>query len=87
MDSRDLSTAERIRSFIDEELIDDPIEGDPLSSEALDSLAIENLVTYIEATFGVRLRDEEVVAKNFASVPTLADFVNRKRSAARLNGE
>jgi len=87
MDSGDLSTAERIRSFIDQELMDDPAaEGDPLSNDALDSLAIEQLVSYIEEAFGVRLRDDEVVAKNFASVPTLAELVNRKRSAARLNG-
>lgn len=87
MDSGDLSTAERIRSFIDEQLLDDgPTEGDPLSDEALDSLAIEQLVTYIEETFGVAFRDDEVVAKNFASVPTLAHVVNQKIDAARLNG-
>ena len=87
MESGDLSTAERIRSFIDEELMDDgPIEGDPLTDEALDSLAIEQLVSYIEDTFGVTFRDDEIVARNFASVPTLAQLVNQKISAARLNG-
>ena len=87
MDSRDLSTAERIRSFIDKELLDDgPTEGDPLADEALDSLAIEQLVSYIEDAFGVSFRDDEVVAKNFASVPRLAEVVNQKRGAARLNG-
>jgi acyl carrier protein len=87
MDSRDLSTAERIRSFIDEELMDDgPTEGDPLTNEALDSLAIEQLVSYIEDAFGVTFRDDEIVARNFASVPTLAQFVNQKLSAAGLSG-
>jgi acyl carrier protein len=87
MDSRDLDTAERIRSFIDEELMDDPADdGDPLAAGLLDSLAIEQLVSYIEEAFGVRFRDEEVVARNFASVPTLAKVVNQKRSAAGLTG-
>jgi acyl carrier protein len=87
MDSRDLSTAERIRSFIDEELMDDgPTAGDPLTDDALDSLAIEQLVSYIEDAFGVTFRDDEVVARNFASVPMLAQFVNQKRSAAGLSG-
>jgi len=87
MDSRDLSTAERIRSFIHQELMDDPTdEGDPLSNGAVDSLGIEQLVSYIEQAFGVTFRDDEVVAKNFASVPTLAELVNQKRSTARLNG-
>ena len=65
---------------------DGPTEGDPLADEALDSLAIEQLVSFIEEAFGVTFRDDEVVAKNFASVPTLAQIVNQKRSAARLNG-
>ena len=87
MDPRDLETAERIRSFIDEELVEDgPTEGDPLAEDAVDSLGIEELVSYIEETFGVTFRDDEVVARNFASVPTLARVVNQKRSAARLNG-
>jgi acyl carrier protein len=87
MDSRDLDTAERIRSFIDEELMDDAADGgDPLARGALDSLAIEQLVSYIEEAFGVRFRDEEVVARNFASVPRLAQVVNQKRSAAGLTG-
>jgi acyl carrier protein len=87
MESGDLSTAERIRSFIDEALLDGPArESDPLSEGALDSLAIEQLMSYIAEAFGVTFRDDEVVARNFASVPTLARVVNEKRSAARLNG-
>ena len=67
--------------------MDEPVaEGDPLAEEALDSLAIEQLVTYLEDSFGVTFGDEEIVARNFASVPTLARLVDQKRSAARLNG-
>jgi acyl carrier protein len=83
---RDLSTAQRIRVFIDEELLDEPQTGDPLSAEVLDSLGIEQLVLYIQEEFGVTLRDEEIVSKNFASVPALAELVDEKLSAARLSG-
>jgi acyl carrier protein len=83
MDSRDLSTAERIRSFIEEELLDDPAEpGDPLTNGALDSLAIEQLVTFLWEDFGVTFRDDEVVEKNFSSVARLAELVDEKRGVA-----
>jgi acyl carrier protein len=83
MDSRDLSTAERIRSFIEDELLDDPAEpGDPLANGALDSLAVEQLITYLWEAFGVTFRDEEVVEKNFSSVERLAEVVDDKRGVA-----
>ena len=85
MDPRDLSTAERIRSFIEEELLDDPAEpGDPLTNGALDSLAVEQLITYLSEAFGVTFRDEEVIEKNFSSVPRLAEVVDDKRGAVRV---
>jgi acyl carrier protein len=83
MDPRDLSTADRIRSFIEEELLDDPIEpGDPLENGALDSLAVEQLITYLWEAFGVTFRDEEVIEKNFSSVARLAEVVDGKRGVA-----
>jgi acyl carrier protein len=85
MHSRDLSTAERIRSFIEEELLDDPAEpGDPLANGALDSLAVEQLITHLWEAFGVTFRDEEVVEKNFSSVARLAEVVDEKRGVAGL---
>jgi acyl carrier protein len=85
MDSGDLSTTERIRSFIEEELLDDPVEpGDPLENGALDSLAVEQLITYLWEAFGVTFRDEEVVEKNFSSVARLAEVVDEKRGVARV---
>ena len=85
MDSRDLSTGKRIRTFIEEELLDDPAEpGDPLANGALDSLAIEQLVTYLWEAFGVTFRDDEVVERNFSSVARLAEVVDEKRGVAGL---
>lgn len=69
----------RLREFIVEELIEEPYGGtDPLADHVVDSLAIEQLVEYIHESYGVALKDEEIVGENFESLPSLATFVGRK---------
>lgn len=73
-------TARRIRRFIVRELLDETFRGDdPLAAGALDSLAVEQLVEYIETTFGVHFRDDELVAETFSSIPALAALVADKQ--------
>lgn len=57
--------------------IDDaaPLFGDGLGLDSIDAL---ELVIGIEKTFGVRIQDEEVGAKAFASVNALVDFLRGK---------
>jgi acyl carrier protein len=57
--------------------IDDraPLFGDGLGLDSIDAL---ELVIGIEKTFGVRIGDEEVGAKAFASVDALVDFLRAK---------
>jgi acyl carrier protein len=77
-----VSTEERIRTFIQEELLEDRFSGhDPLEDELLDSLGIEQLVDFLEYEYGIEFADEEVSAENFATVPTLAAVVEDKRAA------
>ena len=59
------------------EEIDDgaPLFGDGLGLDSIDAL---ELVIGIEKTFGVRIQDEEVGAKAFASVDALVDFLHGK---------
>jgi acyl carrier protein len=59
------------------EEIDDaaPLFGDGLGLDSIDAL---ELVIGIEKTFGVRIQDEDVGAKAFASVNALADFLRSK---------
>ena len=72
---------DKIRTFIVETLIDEDIgEGDPLTADEVDSLGLEQLADYIEEEFGVRIEDEDMVRRNFASVATLAAFVESKRA-------
>ncbi|MFI5142487.1 MAG: phosphopantetheine-binding protein [Thermoanaerobaculales bacterium] len=57
--------------------IDDaaPLFGDGLGLDSIDAL---ELVIGIEKAFGVRIQDEEVGAKAFASVNALVDFMRSK---------
>lgn len=57
--------------------IDDaaPLFGEGLGLDSIDAL---ELVIGIEKVFGVRIQDEEVGAKAFASVDALADFLRAK---------
>lgn len=80
-----MKTAKRIRRFVDAQLLDPGVlvEGDPLADGLLDSLAIEQLIGFLEESFDLEFDDEELVAENFASIDTVADFVDAKRHAAR----
>ena len=52
-----------------------PLFGDGLGLDSIDAL---ELVIGIEKTFGVRIQDEEVGAKAFASVEALVEFLRGK---------
>ncbi len=52
-----------------------PLFGDGLGLDSIDAL---ELVIGIEKTFGVRIQDEEVGAKAFASVDSLVVFLRGK---------
>jgi acyl carrier protein len=54
---------------------DAPLFGDGLGLDSIDAL---ELVIGIEKTFGIRIQDEEVGAKAFASVNALAEFLRSK---------
>lgn len=71
----------RLSRFISEELLEEELtEGaDPLAADAIDSLGLEQLLEHIQTEFGVAIADEEMIGENFASVPTLAAFIESKR--------
>ena len=52
-----------------------PLFGEGLGLDSIDAL---ELVIGIEKTFGVRIQDEEMGAKAFASVEALAEFLRGK---------
>ena len=44
----------------------------------LDSMAVVNLLLALEEHFGITVHDDEIGARHFATVSTLADFVQAK---------
>lgn len=57
--------------------------GSPLLGAVpeLDSMAVVNVITTLEERFGFTIDDDELDAATFASVGTLADFVQTKLAA------
>lgn len=48
----------------------------------VDSTGVLNLVMFIEETFGIQVRDEELVPENLDSIDRLVAFVKRKTGRA-----
>ena len=49
-----------------------------LEEGIMDSTGVLNLVMFIEETFGIQVKDEELVPENLDSVNKLVAFVERK---------
>ena len=82
-----ITTAWRIRRHIKNDILNgNAASHDPLAARELDSLQIEQLVAYLEDTFSLRFDDDELVMESFASIPTLARLVERKRKAKVVAG-
>jgi acyl carrier protein len=70
----------RLKLDVDPTTIDDaaPLFGEGLGLDSIDAL---ELVLGLEQEFGIKVEDEEVGVKAFASVNALVDFVEQKKSA------
>ena len=49
-----------------------------LGSGILDSTGVLELIAFLEQTYGVSFKDEELVAENFDSISKIAGFVSEK---------
>ena len=58
---------------------DAPLFGDGLGLDSIDAL---ELVLGLEQEFGIKVEDEEVGVKAFASVDALCDFIEQKKKTA-----
>ncbi|MFT3756181.1 MAG: acyl carrier protein [Pseudoxanthomonas sp.] len=78
---------ERVRHYILENLMfsDDPSQlpddASLLDRSIIDSTGVLEVVMFIEESFGVKVRDSELLPENFDSVARIADFIARLRSA------
>ena len=53
-------------------------DDDLLNQGIVDSIGILQLVTYLEETFGIQIKDEEITPENFRSLNTLTELVMHK---------
>jgi acyl carrier protein len=49
-----------------------------LGSGVLDSTGVLELIAFLETTFSLKFKDEELVAENFDSVEKIKSFIARK---------
>lgn len=82
-----MSPQDRVRSFIVEELrfrgsAKDLKNDFPLlENEVLDSMGIFQVVSFLEAEFGVEVDDEDLVPDNFATIDDIARLVESKQGS------
>ncbi len=82
-----MTLASEIRTFIvDNFLFGDttqPLEDDASLIEAglVDSTGILELVSHVEATYGLAIKDAEIVPDNFDSINRIAAFIGARSSA------
>ena len=71
----------RLKLEIDPQTIDNsaPLFGEGLGLDSIDAL---ELVLGLEQEFGIKVEDEEVGVKAFASVDALCDFIEKKKATA-----
>ena len=84
----DPTTAQRVKELIVRRLKleidpttianDAPLFGEGLGLDSIDAL---ELVLGLEQEFGIKVQDEEVGVKAFASVDALVDFIEQKKIA------
>lgn len=78
---------QQIRKFIVDTLLfgqeDRAVAGNAslLELGIIDSTGVLELVTFVEATFALKVADAEMIADNFDSVDSLVAFVRRKTGA------
>ena len=54
----------------------------PLFETLLDSTSVLALVSHIEGSYGIEIRDSEVVPDNFSSLRRMVTYIERKREPA-----
>ncbi|HWR53680.1 MAG TPA: acyl carrier protein [Bryobacteraceae bacterium] len=57
-----------------------------LGEGLIDSIGIVDLLSYIQAVYGIRVEQHEITPEHFDSVNRLAAFVRRKQAAAQAAG-
>jgi acyl carrier protein len=79
---------DQVRAFLIENFIFDPsvqLDADDsfMENGVVDSTGVLEVISWVEATFGVSVADREVLPENFDSISSLCRYVQRKQGAHR----
>jgi len=78
-----MDSKEVLQQYIDQELMSGQqhIEVDEklLSDGRVDSLGIMRLITFIEATFGIKVPPEDVTIENFHTINLIAEYIDSRQ--------
>lgn len=75
-----MTVAQQIQAFIKSQFQADIAPTDSLLDSGLvDSVGIFELVGFLEAQYGLKVADEEIVPENFETVSHVETFVERQR--------
>ena len=77
-----MEQAELIRKYIIDNFLfgeDDSLKEDTsfLENGIIDSTGIMELVAFVEESYDIRVKDEELVPENFDSIQNIANFLER----------
>lgn len=74
---------DRVSQFIRDAFLVDQVAEDEsfLASGIIDSLGVMQLVSFLEAEFGLKVPDTDLIPENFDSVARVAAYVERNRKA------
>ena len=72
----------KLKDYLDSNRGSLPPVTDPDEPLQLDSLGLVRLVAFLEYDFGYRVEDEELIAKNFATVRTIGELLATKTPTA-----
>lgn len=82
-----MSIESQVRNYILENLLFSSNPADLSSGESLldrgviDSTGVLEIVLFLETTFGVKVKDSEMLPENFDSVDNIVRFVGRLQAA------
>lgn len=81
-----MNTTDTLVRYVSQELLDGPnganLQADDnlLTSGLIDSLGIIRLVNFIEDSFGVEVRPEDITIENFRTINVIANYLETRRA-------
>jgi acyl carrier protein len=84
MEATIISIKEKVREFILNATLADKtkISDDSLIFKEgfFDSMGFVMILTFIEETFGVKVKDADLIEDNFESINAISEFISRKKN-------